>query len=241
MKERHFGLTKILPKSLINFFDPLYLLIFKPEKYDHELNFWKNRYQEENYLFNNSHYEKLILAMASEKNQNFLNDKIVSDFGCGPRGSLKWIKSAKIKIGIDVLVDKFVDNFYSNIISHDMIYVKCTESAIPVPSDFIDILFTLNALDHVDSFEKMSKEIVRIIKPEGELIGSFNLNEPPTACEPISLSEEMIKKNLLQYFTIKSYRISCFIGNNRYEPFLNGNLHYEKGKIATLWVRAVKS
>ena len=241
MKERHFGLTKFIPKRLIKYLDPIYFLFFKPEKYEHELNFWKNRYEEDNHLFDNSNYEKLMLGMAGENNENFLKNKIVADFGCGPRGSLKWLKSATIKIGTDVLVDKYVDIFYSNIISHEMIYLKCTESAIPIPSDYIDILFTLNAIDHVDSFEKMSKEIVRIIKPGGEFIGSFNLNEPATTCEPESLSEEIVKKELLSYFTIKSYRISGFSGNNRYEPFIKGKLHYEKGEIATLWVRAVKN
>ena len=50
-----------------------------------------------------------------------------------------------------------------------------------------------------------------------------------------------LKKELLSYFTIKSYRISGFSGNNRYEPFIKGKPHYEKGEIATLWVRAVKN
>jgi len=241
MKEKHFGLTKLIPKSIIKYLDPIYFLFFKPDKYKHELNFWKNRYEEENHLFDNSHYERLMLAMAEENDQNFLRDKIVADFGCGPRGSLKWIKSAKIKIGIDVLIDKFIDNFYSNIISHDMIYLKCTETSIPLPSDYIDILFTLNAIDHVNSFEKMSKEIVRIIKPKGEFIGSFNLNEPVTTSEPQSLSEEIVKRELLFFLDIKSYRITGFSAQNRYEPFFNGKLHYKKGESATLWVRAIKN
>jgi len=241
MKERHFGLTKYLPKFLIKYLDPIYFLFIKPDKYEHELNFWKNRYEDENHLFNNSHYEKLMLAMAEENDQNFLRDKIVADFGCGPRGSLQWIKSAKIKIGIDVLVDKFADNFFPNVISHGMVYVKCTESAIPIPSNYIDVLFSLNAIDHVDDFKKMSIEIVRIIKPGGEFIGSFNLNEPATTCEPQSLTEEMVKEELLSNFTIKSYRITGFSGVNRYEPFFNGTLHYKKGETATLWARAIKN
>lgn len=233
--------TDFIPKPVKNILHPVYYSIFKPVKHDWELAFWQKKYNEEEGVFNNSHYEKLMLGMAQENNQNFLKNKIVADFGCGPRGSLKWINSANIKIGIDVLVDKYISHFKSNIISHDMIYVQSNEDTIPLPSNYIDILFTLNAIDHVDHFDIMAKEIVRIIKPNGEFIGSFNLNEPTSACEPQSLTEEIIEKYLLSYFSIKSYRITNAVPHsNRYDLFFNGNLHYDKGEVATLWVRAIK-
>ena len=241
MKELHFGLYKFLPKSVIKLLDPIYYSFFKPIKFDREYQFWQKKYIEENKNFNNSHYEKLMLGIAQEKDQYFLKDKIIADFGCGPRGSLKWVNSAKIKIGIDVLVEKYTDNFTSNIISHDMVYVQSTENVIPIPSNYIDILFTLNAMDHVDNFDIMSKEIIRIIKPNGEFIASFNLNEPVTECEPLTLTEDIIKKHLLNYFSIISYRVTNALPNsNSYEQFFKGNLNYNKGEIATLWVRAIK-
>lgn len=139
-------------------------------KHDAELNFWRSRFEVDKGKFSNSHYERLLLAMAEEPSDDFLSGKIVADFGCGPRGSLVWASSALLRIGIDVLADRYADEFTDNIVSHGMIYLKCTENAIPLPSDFVDVMFTLNAMDHVDNFPVMCKEIIRVLKPGGEFL-----------------------------------------------------------------------
>jgi len=50
-----------------------------------------------------------------------------------------------------------------------MIYLKSTEKVIPLPSEFVDIIFTVNAIDHVNNFEIMCDEIIRVLKPGGIL------------------------------------------------------------------------
>lgn len=182
-----------------------------------------------------------MLAMAEESNDNFLKGKIIADFGCGPRGSLVWAGSALLRIGIDVLADRYADEFTENITSHGMIYLKSTENVIPLPSDFVDIMFTLNAMDHVDNFSVMCKEIMRVIKPGGQFIGSFNLEEPASICEPQQLNEKIIKENLLNNLEVQSYRISKKgPGENLYAPFFDRNLSYKPGREGFLWVRARK-
>ena len=156
--------------------------------------------------------------------------------------------SALLRIGIDVIADRYADEFTHNITSHGMIYLKCTEKVIPLPSDFVDIMFTLNAIDHVDNFPTMCKEIVRVLKPGGEFIGSFNLEEPATACEPQQLSEQIIKEALLSKLQVRSYRVTKHGPNGTgaqgqdllYQPFFDGNLSYTPGEEGFLWVRAQK-
>ena len=116
-------------------------------KYRSELGFWQARFAEDNGTFENSHYEKILLAMAEQPNSNFLSGKIVADFGCGPRGSLAWAKPAAMRIGIDVLSDMYVDEFPGLVDLHGMTYLKSTEKVIPLPSNFVDCMFTLNAID----------------------------------------------------------------------------------------------
>jgi hypothetical protein len=53
-----------------------------------ELRFWKTRFEKEGRILTNDHYRKIMLAMAEEDDTSFLSNKIVADFGCGPRGSL---------------------------------------------------------------------------------------------------------------------------------------------------------
>ena len=210
-------------------------------KGDSELSFWKSKFELDNGRFKNSHYERLMLAMAEETTDDFLKGKIVADFGCGPRGSLVWAGSALLRIGIDVLADRYADEFTGNIISHGMIYVKSTELVIPLPSGFVDILFTLNAMDHVDNFAHMCNEILRVLKPGGEFIGSFNLEEPASSCEPQQLNEKVIKEDLLSKLEVQSYRMAeKGPKENPYAPFFNGSLSYRPGEEGFLWCRARK-
>jgi SAM-dependent methyltransferase len=210
-------------------------------KHQSELNFWRSRFQIDKGKFNNARFERLMLQIAEEPNGDFMKGKIVADFGCGPRGSLVWATSAHLRFGIDVLADHYANEFKDSLISHGMVYLKSTESVIPLPSDFVDIIFTLNALDHVDNFSDMCNEIIRVLKPGGEFIGSFNLEEPVTPCEPQQLNEKIIKENLLNYLEVLSYRITeKGPMDDPYAPFFNGNLTYTPGQEGFLWVRAKK-
>jgi hypothetical protein len=64
-------------------------------------------------------------------------------------------------------------------------------------------MFTMNAMDHVEDFKRMADEVHRVIAPGGALIGSFNLNEPPTESEPQTLTEDIVQELLLSRFTVK--------------------------------------
>ena len=122
-----------------------------------------------------------------------------------------------------------------------MVYVKSTENVIPVPSGFFDVLFTRNAMDHVNNFESMCNEILRVLKSGGEFIGSFNIEEPPTICEPQCLTEVRIKNHLLNYMDIASYRIAGAGPENApYKNLFENNLVYEHGQRGYLWVRTRK-
>jgi SAM-dependent methyltransferase len=232
-------LKKIIPAPIKKMLRPLkYMVLSKTAS---EMSFWRSRLEIDGGTFKNSNYQKLLLAMAQEPDDSFLKSKTVADFGCGPRGSLVWAKSARLRIGIDVLADLFSEEFTENIISHDMIYLKSTEKVIPLPSDFVDIMFTLNAMDHVDSFSNMCREIIRVIKPGGDFIGSFNLEEPATSSEPQTLNEKIIKENLLDHLDVQSYRVTKpGPPEDLYAPFFTGNLSYDPGQRGYLWVRARK-
>ena len=87
----------------------------------------------------------------------------------------------------------------------------------------------------------MCAEILRVIKPGGLFIGSFNLEEPATACEPQQLNESIIRDNLLNSLEILSYRITKKgPDDDPYSAFFNGSMSYESGDEGFLWVKAMK-
>ena len=95
---------------------------------------------------------------------------------------------------------------------------------------------------HVDNFSQMCDEMIRVVKPGGEIICSFNMFEPPTACEPHTLTEDLVKRDLLDKLETISYRISDKgPRNQQYEPFFRGDeLIVTPGEEAYLWVLARK-
>lgn len=232
-------LERIVPEPIKDFFNPI-LRLFIP-KYRAELMYWKVKYRLENRRFINIHYRELMLAMAGQADDDFLMDKIVADFGCGPRGSLAWVTSAHQKIGIDVLADRYIDEFSEDILTHDMVYLKSTEKIIPLPSESVDVLFTINAMDHVNHFEEMCAELLRIMKPGAVFYGCFNIGEPKAPCEPQKLSETMIKQQFLDKLTLDFYRMTLpGDAGEPYKPFLEKNFSDQDVRKGMLWVRARK-
>ena len=202
-----------------------------------EMRYWRERWEAEGQAFENTHYRTLMLGMAGEQDASFVEGKVVADFGCGPRGSLCWATEATTRIGIDVLADAYAE---FNVAAQNMRYVCSTEKAVPLPSDSIDILFTVNAMDHVVHFEVMCRDIVRILAPGGQFIGSFNLDEPRTPAEPQTLTEDRVKHCLLDQLEVTSYRTATRgPDGNAYQNCFDGTPAPSSGP-RFLWVRATK-
>jgi len=215
-------------------------------KYARELDYWRSRWESSAGRFENEFYERIFLAMAGEADAAFCADRIVADFGCGPRGSLNWLTTSRVNIGIDVLA-----NGYSRfgIARHNMCYVCATERTIPLPSNYVDVLFTLNAIDHVDNFETICEECLRILAAGGTLVGSFNMYERPTACEPQCLTEDMIERHLLRFLKVQTYRlVPQGPKDDRYRYCFSGqpvkgvqSAPSDMSALKILWVRADKT
>lgn len=202
-------------------------------KHDHEIDYWRKVRPAEG-RFPNHWYRSYMENMAGTAN---FSGKLVADFGCGPRGSLAWV-DAKAAIGIDVLASRYAEEFPDDIKSHGMIYVTSTETVIPIASDSIDILFTMNALDHVKNLDAMCDEMCRILKPGGLFCASFNLNEPPTPEEPQQLTEALLQNALLHRFDEQDRRFGRAVDPaNHYSEMFGGGSTYRDGEEGYMWFR----
>jgi SAM-dependent methyltransferase len=207
-------------------------------KYARETDYWQSVWESNGGSFQNHWYRDIFLAMAGEADDTFCSNKIVADFGCGPQGSLCWATGARARIGIDVLAD-----FYSRfpIAAQNMVYVCSGESMIPLPSNYVDVLFTRNAMDHVDNFPAMCAELLRVLAPGGIFVGDFNLNEPATVCEPQTLTLDYIQENLLRHLKVVHQRVApCGPVNNRDLYFFEEPPAAAASALEILWVRAHK-
>ena len=116
-----------------------------------------------------------------------------------------WLGDRAVCIGLDVLVDRYLDVFGEEMLAHRMIYLRTTETRIPLPTSFCDVMFSLNALDHVDNLARMCGEIARVMKPGADLFAEFNLYERRTVTEPQTLDPDLLDRTLLHRFD-EAYR-----------------------------------
>jgi SAM-dependent methyltransferase len=210
-------------------------------KHSYELRFWRERYELEGNRFRNDFYEELMLSIADEADASFLKGKTVMDFGCGPRGSLAWATGAAARIGVDVLALRYISSFPTEYVKHDMIYVTSTEARIPLPDASCDVVYSVNSLDHVRNLLPMCNELRRVLKPGGELIGSFNLNHRPERAEPQKISEGLLKKLLFRDYRIRHWWVSApGPADDLYRPLFSRQFIAPGGGEAYLWARAVK-
>lgn len=177
----------------------------RQQKYYREMRFWRSQFEQDAGRIASAHLKRMMLAMAEQSDDSFLQNKIVADFGCGPLDSLWWADSARIRLGIDVLADAYSE---LDIATHQTCYVCSTEKRIPLPSNYVDVLYSVNALDHVTDFPAMCRELLRILAPGGQLIASINIEERPTVCEPQTLTESAVRRHLLQPLEVQSYRLA---------------------------------
>ncbi|MGJ8570805.1 MAG: methyltransferase domain-containing protein [Hoeflea sp.] len=154
-------------------------------KYTAELEYWSDRFKAEGTLAN-SHYRDLMLSL-SGKSPDFFDNLIVGDFGSGPRGSLEWMDNAKQRYCIDVLAEEYRQ---FGVDTHKAKYIRSTEQTIPLQTSELDVLFSVNAIDHAEDVQAMINESFRVVKPGGSMFFSINLDEPPSPAEPNTITRQ---------------------------------------------------
>lgn len=173
-------------------------------KTEHELGFWQARLADIGTEPGTDYYRKFMMRMGNVDDISFFDGLVCLDIGCGPRGSLTWLTNARAAIGVDPLAEQYRQ---FGIDRHRMIYLSCGAEHIPLPTGYVDVVFSMNSLDHVDDVHLVCAEIRRLLKPGGYFIGSLNLYEPATVCEPWTLTEAMLDEELFAGWERQYYEI----------------------------------
>ncbi len=159
---------------------------------DGELTFWDNYYKKTkgfipDRIFCYKFIGRYELLLGNTK------DKIVVDVGSGPKGGILPTLKCKEKIAIDSLFSKyeFLGWVYSK---QDFIPIISAAEKIPLLNDYADIVFCMNALDHMKNPSIAFIEMSRILKHNGRLFLSVNLRkeEDRSKCHKICLNREFL-------------------------------------------------
>lgn len=140
-----------------------------------------------------------------------LNNKIIMDLGCGPYGIIKGMVNLFLKkklnfkniIGLDPLMDYFKENI--KILSESKIVKLYSNKGeeLPFEKNSIDIIFSINVLDHCEDPKKVVSEVKRVLKLDGHFFCSVHVIYPAwTYFAPFL---KFIDKNHPQHFTEKNF------------------------------------
>lgn len=152
-----------------------------------EMVFWRSRFKREGGRFNNDHFEFNYTTLF-QLPLEFYRGKRVLDIGCGPRGSLEWASMAAQRVGLDPLLPGYLKEFQIDRV-HQMQYVAAPSECMPFPDRSFDVVCAFNSLDHVEDLSRVISEIRRVLTPSGTFLLIVELNHPPTATEPYTISE----------------------------------------------------
>jgi ubiquinone/menaquinone biosynthesis C-methylase UbiE len=179
-------------------------------KHASELGFWEGWVAANGPGPEPDYYRKFMMDMGDIRDESFFANRICLDIGCGPMGSLSWLRNARAAIGLDPLADSYMKFGIGN---HNMLYLSASAERIPLPSRYVDVVFSMNSLDHVDDFPSVCTEIRRVLKVGGFFIGSLNLDELPTVAEPWTLTEDLLEKHLFKGWEKQFYKTRPRLGD----------------------------
>ncbi|HEX6045239.1 MAG TPA: class I SAM-dependent methyltransferase, partial [Pyrinomonadaceae bacterium] len=127
----------------------------------------------------NEQYFKQRVAETSQYRQLFspfvsFEGKTVLDLGCN-RGYLlhSFLQNEKFKaIGADLVSYYLKDarRDYGDIID----FIETTPSAIPLPDNSVDVVYTIDTVEHLSQPREIFLEVYRILKPGGIFLVHFN-------------------------------------------------------------------
>jgi ubiquinone/menaquinone biosynthesis C-methylase UbiE len=114
----------------------------------------------------------------------------VLDIGCGPFPGLRAFSDCATRVGVDPLVATYEEiGFPLGRWSHGYIYCQTRAESLPFPSRSFDAVLSCNAIDHVDDFAMVAKEVQRVLKPGGKLCMQVHYHRR-TITEPLELNDQ---------------------------------------------------
>ena len=121
--------------------------------------------------------------------QGHFKGKRVLEVGSGPMAPILQFSDCT-RHCIDPLVNLYMQAGWP-LFAYDAKFVNTGGESLPYPDGYFDAVISVNALDHVDDFERVASEMQRVLKPGGGAYFEVEYHTP-TVTEPLRLSDERV-------------------------------------------------
>ncbi len=119
---------------------------------------------------------------------HFLGQRVL-EVGCGPLVPILQFVDCD-RYGLDPLLNMYMAACWPLYAYQAKVFNGYGE-AMPFANGYFDSVISVNALDHVDDFEKVAAEIQRVLKAGGTICFEVEYHEP-TETEPLQLDDTRI-------------------------------------------------
>ena len=104
-------------------------------------------------------------------------DKVVVDIGCGPTGRLEWLEGSFV--AIEPLGTALRRLPWAHMEKYHKIYDQPAEKRIDELVGKVDMIFSLNCLDHAYDLEAIISNVAAYLKPGGQAFISVDVDKSP--------------------------------------------------------------
>ena len=116
-------------------------------------------------------YWRSLLAVLPAQ-VHFGPDTRILDLGCGGCGILLAIDQGKL-VGVDPLMERYLKKFPFLSARRDIQWIQAAAEELEIAERF-DIVFSINALDHVYDPARVVRQIERLLRPGGHVVLTMN-------------------------------------------------------------------
>lgn len=115
------------------------------------------------------------------------------DVGCGPMPSAEAFTGCRELLCLDPLIPRYLAAGYPLARRPTTRFVCGFAEAMPLADGSVDAVISMNALDHVDDFDRTAAEIGRVLRPGGAVRIHLHYH-PPTRTEPLALDDQTVAR-----------------------------------------------
>jgi SAM-dependent methyltransferase len=115
--------------------------------------------------------------------------KRVLEIGSGPMAPILQFEDCT-RHCVDPLVNVYMDAGWP-LFEYDAKFVNTGGECLPYPDGYFDAVISVNALDHVDDFERVASEMQRVLKRGGGAYFEVEYHSP-TVTEPVRLNDSRV-------------------------------------------------